>query len=919
MRQQPQHHFLAYTIEHILGSFFVITVAMFLGYAAYAQTGSTASSTSTSTINFSSTYLQPPTLFVPDIATGQITLHWEGPSMPTGMQHGYAVYRNSVVIAITTVNSYIDSSGLTPGQVYTYYIKTIDTNGGSSLPSNSIIVTMPVTAPIGNTPPPPPSTTSPPASQPPPITETLPPVTFAVTVAPQIDCVNGKAMTEVFFITSDATAGSFKLYSSDVGINNVPLEWGRHSFPNGKYGWSAVVQDGRMSAGDIAGTFTLAGVCEPLPTATTSQPVPVISVSTLGSDAFPLKYPVNTAVVPIVAIDNVRVAEGETVSGIVTFSVTAKGSTRTIFVLESSVGTKQYIDKQLGVIHKDGTDEWSTLWSTTNLDNGVYALAALMDTSAGTMISKRFNFTVKNVSTQTGGVPVPKKPILKVYMNNSVFPSGAALTRGDSIEFRVGALNAKKVSFYGVTPSGLAPTELGRGVIDDLLSGNSQDIWTTTWDTTNATVSSYKVFARVLYLDGTAGESISFPLAVVDEVAAANSIGNVASDTKIAETSTLESKEEILGRISSPEGCTTAYECKVFCASAIVNSLSSSCATYTQHDLNIDDSDVSLADDISGDDINRILSDPHKRSDIPMIVINNDDLLMYCADLSHTENCEKMLTKNDLASPSSLAEKKLAILAEKLQQEKLFGERIGARVFYDSDGDSLSDYDEVNIYHTDPVKSDTDNDGVPDSIEIVNHTNPHSGVGETREGTSTKENISEGFTFENPLITGALNSTLLSVKNVQVAEVGEGLDGTTTAKKIFFSGNAPANSYVTLFVFSSPIIVTIKADAGGAWTYTLDKELENGSHQVVSAITDEGGRILAKSDPLPFVKVAAAVSIGSNALLPGNETPGFFTGPSLYAFIAILIGLFGVAFSIIGFMVKGRPEGDAPLFPPSGK
>ena len=67
------------------------------------------------------------------------------------------------------------------------------------------------------------------------------------------------------------------------------------------------------------------------------------------------------------------------------------------------------------------------------------------------------------------------------------------------------------------------------------------------------------------------------------------------------------------------------------------------------------------------------------------------------------------------------------------------------------------------------------------------------------------------------------------------------------------------------------------------------------------------------------MKVAAAVSLGSNALLPANETPGFFTGPSLYAFIAILIGLIGVAFSIIGFVVKGRTENDAPLFPPSTK
>ena len=78
----------------------------------------------------------------------------------------------------------------------------------------------------------------------------------------------------------------------------------------------------------------------------------------------------------------------------------------------------------------------------------------------------------------------------------------------------------------------------------------------------------------------------------------------------------------------------------------------------------------------------------------------------------------------------------------------------------------------------------------------------------------------------------------------------------------------------------------------------------------MTAITDAGGRILAKSEPLPFVKVASAVSVGSDALAPTQQTPGFFSGPSLYAFIAILIGLLGAAFSVIGFVSYRRGRGD---------
>ncbi len=44
----------------------------------------------------------------------------------------------------------------------------------------------------------------------------------------------------------------------------------------------------------------------------------------------------------------------------------------------------------------------------------------------------------------------------------------------------------------------------------------------------------------------------------------------------------------------------------------------------------------------------------------------------------------------------------------------------------DSDGDTLTDGDEVNIYHTDPTKLDSDGDGVNDLTEIQNGSNPAS-------------------------------------------------------------------------------------------------------------------------------------------------------------------------------------------------
>ncbi|HEX7285305.1 MAG TPA: Ig-like domain-containing protein [Candidatus Angelobacter sp.] len=42
----------------------------------------------------------------------------------------------------------------------------------------------------------------------------------------------------------------------------------------------------------------------------------------------------------------------------------------------------------------------------------------------------------------------------------------------------------------------------------------------------------------------------------------------------------------------------------------------------------------------------------------------------------------------------------------------------------DTDGDGLSDGDEVNIYHTNPLVADTDGDGIPDGVEVLNGTDP---------------------------------------------------------------------------------------------------------------------------------------------------------------------------------------------------
>ena len=78
---------------------------------------------------------------------------------------------------------------------------------------------------------------------------------------------------------------------------------------------------------------------------------------------------------------------------------------------------------------------------------------------------------------------------------------------------------------------------------------------------------------------------------------------------------------------------------------------------------------------------------------------------------------------------------------------------------------------------------------------------------------------------------------------------------------LVISGFGPPNTFITLFIYSNPIVVTTKTDASGNFVYILDKDLLDGKHEVYVTITDSTGKIKEKSSPLTFfIRRAQAVS-----------------------------------------------------------
>ena len=218
----------------------------------------------------------------------------------------------------------------------------------------------------------------------------------------------------------------------------------------------------------------------------------------------------------------------------------------------------------------------------------------------------------------------------------------------------------------------------------------------------------------------------------------------------------------------------------------------------------------------------------------------------------------------------------------------------------DSDYDGLSDYDEKYIYETDPKNARTVTGELTDGEKVSKGINPAS-------------QDSEKINYQDPISDIEAHITEL----YKVTEVALVADQSGQTKRLEFKGQALPNSYITLYIFSTPVIVAVKTDERGEWQYTMDRELENGNHEIVVATVNNSGKILAKGNAIPFTKTAdAAVFGGAGIGNAGSDNPGNFFQENYYLIIlGILLAAITVTLIFAGNKKVAQPDIDSNVKP----
>ncbi len=236
-------------------------------------------------------------------------------------------------------------------------------------------------------------------------------------------------------------------------------------------------------------------------------------------------------------------------------------------------------------------------------------------------------------------------------------------------------------------------------------------------------------------------------------------------------------------------------------------------------------------------------------------IVNQGGVTQVLMDDTAKENAAKAALKEAMQSGFIPADKG-DIPTDTLTPEDLT--RLPESQNLDFDHDGLSNVDELRM-GSDPYSKDTDQDGFGDGDEVQSGHDPKRfSPGDGRDKMAI-EDVRGVITTERakPVDQDTKKDDRYQVKNVELVK-----SSSPDAKPVVrLSGVALPNAMVTLYIYSTPTIVTVKADALGNWSYDVNQDLENGNHEAFVAVTDNTGKVTAYGEGIGFVKTAEAVTV----------------------------------------------------------
>jgi outer membrane protein OmpA-like peptidoglycan-associated protein len=177
----------------------------------------------------------------------------------------------------------------------------------------------------------------------------------------------------------------------------------------------------------------------------------------------------------------------------------------------------------------------------------------------------------------------------------------------------------------------------------------------------------------------------------------------------------------------------------------------------------------------------------------------------------------------------------------------------------DSDGDGLSDYDEINIYKTDPKNPDTDGEGLNDYVEVMTHkTNPLNpdtdgeGLNDYAEVMTHKTNPlnpdtdGEGLNDYAEVMTHKTNPLNPDTDGEGLNDYAEVTEHKTNPLVVDTDGDG-LNDYVEVMQYK---------------TNPLDKDTDKGS-------IEDGAEVKAGTDPLNIKDDVMELEVGKTFNLEG--------------------------------------------------